>query len=88
VNKTTASLHQAAVIGSPWRFLLFTSALAGITSSRTSVPEKAPWRLHRSVAVFARWRTAPDVDLLIFILFEKVNPAKDGKVGKCSEPCI
>jgi len=41
-NKTTAGLHQAAVISSPWRSFLFISALAEITSSETFAPEKAP----------------------------------------------
>jgi hypothetical protein len=38
---------------------LFTSALAEITSSKTFVPEKAPLRLQRSVAV-PHSEAAPD----------------------------
>ena len=38
-------------------------ALAEITSSDTLVSEKAPWRLHRQVAVPCLSRAAPDVDL-------------------------
>jgi len=50
VNKITANPNQAAVIVHRGD-ILFTSALAEISSSKTLVLEKAPLRPQRSVAV-------------------------------------
>ena len=52
--------------------IFVTSALAEITSSETFVLEKAPWRLHRQVAVSGP-RTAPDADLILVHRAENLN---------------
>ncbi len=81
INKITAN-PQAAVIRSPWRCICFTSALEENTSSKTFVPEKAPLRVQRSVAV-------PHPGQLLMIRTSIIYISRDSKIVHLRRnPCM
>jgi hypothetical protein len=84
-NKKTANLHQVTVNVYLEDFFVI-PALAEITSSETFVSKKAPWRLHRQVAVSGFYRTSPDAYSLILRVAENLNgipKAADNQSGIC-----